>query len=408
MKSISPFIALCASLVTGLVLLPLIIFSQTELDERALIEVGDAITIKKQEDFLLNLRFRMQNRLAYFSVSDSDLSPDRFEARVRRLRLRFDGYLVDSRFQYYIQLSFSRSDQDLDRGVIPQVVRDAMVYYFFDSDTYIGFGQGKLPGNRQRVISSGSLQFADRSIANANFTIDRDFGLFGYHTIHLGRSELILKAAVTTGDGRNAPATNNGLAYTGRVEFLPFGAFTSNGDFLEGDLYREPSPKMSLGIASSFNHKATRANGQTGIAIMEERDITSFMVDMMIKYNGWALLGEYIQKDVDDAVFTGLPENSDFPEFMLSGWGFNAQLSYVFPSNWELSGRFATVQPERQLSEFTPTQDEYLLGITKYIKRHRVKVQFNTGYNRFSKVPDHLSAGTNDHWIAIFQVEFGI
>lgn len=400
--------ALCIWIIAAALSIPTTTHSQTELDERALIEVEDAITIKKQDDFLFNLRFRMQNRLAYFSVSDTDFSPDRFEARVRRLRLRFDGYLVDSRFQYYIQLSFSRSDQDLDRGVIPQVVRDAMVYYFFDTDTYIGFGQGKLPGNRQRVISSGSLQFADRSIVNANFTIDRDFGLFGYHTINLGESELILKAAITTGDGRNAPATNNGLAYTGRMEFLPFGPFTSNGDFLEGDLYREPSPKLSLGLGSSFNHKATKSNGQTGSPIFEERNITSYIADIMLKYNGWAFLGEYIRKEVDDAVFTGLPEGSEFPEFMLAGWGFNSQVSYVFPSNWELSGRFATVQPERQLSDFTPVRDEFLLGITKYIKRHRVKVQLNTGYNRFSKVPDQLSVSATDHWIAIFQVEFGL
>jgi hypothetical protein len=41
-----------------------------------------------------------------------------------------------------------------------------------------GFGQTKLPGNNQRVVSSGSLEFTDRTINNSRFNIDRDFGLF--------------------------------------------------------------------------------------------------------------------------------------------------------------------------------------------------------------------------------------
>jgi hypothetical protein len=40
------------------------------------------------------------------------------------------------------------------------------------------FGQTKLPGNNQRVVSSGSLEFTDRTINNSRFNIDRDFGLF--------------------------------------------------------------------------------------------------------------------------------------------------------------------------------------------------------------------------------------
>jgi hypothetical protein len=42
----------------------------------------------------------------------------------------------------------------------------------------IGFGQTKLPGNNQRVVSSGSLEFTDRTINNSRFNIDRDFGVF--------------------------------------------------------------------------------------------------------------------------------------------------------------------------------------------------------------------------------------
>jgi hypothetical protein len=62
--------------------------AQTESDERALIDIHDGISISKDSLFLLNLRFRMQNRLGFTTVSGDDLSVKSVDARVRRLRLR--------------------------------------------------------------------------------------------------------------------------------------------------------------------------------------------------------------------------------------------------------------------------------------------------------------------------------
>ncbi len=153
------------------------VVAQTEIDERALIEVKDGISIRADSLFLLNLRFRMQNRFGLTSAAGDDLDIATVDARVRRLRLRFDGFVLSERFQYYIQLNFSHSDLDLDAGGVAKPVRDAMIYYHLNDRFYFGFGQSKLPGNRQRVISSGNIQFPERSIANNAFTLDRDFGL---------------------------------------------------------------------------------------------------------------------------------------------------------------------------------------------------------------------------------------
>ncbi len=119
--------------------------AQTESDERALIDIHDGISISKDSLFLLNLRFRMQNRLGFTTVSGDDLSVKSVDARVRRLRLRLDGYVMNERVRYYIQLNFSRADLDLETELVAQPIRDAMVYYHFNRNVYIGFGQGKLP-----------------------------------------------------------------------------------------------------------------------------------------------------------------------------------------------------------------------------------------------------------------------
>jgi phosphate-selective porin OprO and OprP len=118
--------------------------AQVESDERPLAISPDGISFHRDSIFHMNLRFRMQNRFGYLSTLDG-VEEAGFEAMVRRLRLRLDGYVLNRKIGYYIQLSFSRSDQDLASGTIAQTVRDAMVYYNFNKNFYMGFGQSKLP-----------------------------------------------------------------------------------------------------------------------------------------------------------------------------------------------------------------------------------------------------------------------
>ena len=56
------------------------------------IEIGKGITFRPKNDwFELTMRFRMQNLLAL--SFDDDFTLTKTEARVKRLRLRFDGYI---------------------------------------------------------------------------------------------------------------------------------------------------------------------------------------------------------------------------------------------------------------------------------------------------------------------------
>src|SRR5690606_26840432 len=103
--------------------------------------------------FQLNIRFRMQNRVTYFNNEGEDNS---YEAQIRRLRVRFDGYVGDPRFQYAIQLSFSPGDVgEVEEGKNLNIIRDAAITYKPDKNWSFLFGQTKLPGNRQRINSSG-------------------------------------------------------------------------------------------------------------------------------------------------------------------------------------------------------------------------------------------------------------
>jgi phosphate-selective porin OprO and OprP len=381
-----------------------VLFAQTELDERAVISFTKGIGFFAPDSvFGLNLRFRMQNRIGMNTVSESNLSPNEFEANVRRLRLRFDGYLGKSGLTYYLQLSFSRGDQDWDASGFPGIVRDAMVFYTFSENFYIGMGQGKLPGNRQRVISSGQQQFADRSLVNAIFTIDRDFGMMAYYSHAIGSVNYEFKGAISSGEGRNIQKTDDGLAYTARFELLPLGSFAKDGDYSEGDLVRESSPKVSLGTTYSFNHKAVRASGQRGAYLTSPTDIHSHFIDILAKYNGWAFQSEYAKRNSSNQTYT-IEDMTDGLIYVMTGHGINTQLSYVFPSLIEIAGRYTYVKPDRELPYHEPTQQIITAGITKYMPNHRNKLQLNLSHQK-KDLPMQPSAS---FWNVMMQVEIGI
>lgn len=369
---------------------------------------GIAITAP-DSNFSVNFRFRMQSRALYSTVSGNDLSASEIEARVRRLRLRLEGFMFNPKLTYLIQLSFSRGDMDWsvrDNSLVnvsPNVVRDAAVYYSPSKSWMITFGQTKLPGNRQRVVSSGDLQFMDRSIVNAAFNIDRDFGLQVWYNNNIGGFVYKIKTAISTGEGRNVQASDFGLAYTGRIELLPFGDFTNKGDYFEGDLEREQTPKLSIAGGLSYNENAKRAGGQLGKDLYEGRDITTWIFDGLLKYKGFALYSEYVMRDTEENPIT--VNASGEKRHVLTGEGKLIQGSYVFKNFYEIAARYAVVTPFSAIRARENQEQVFTLGGTKYLRGHRLKLQSNLSYHILTNLDTDIS---RENWSLGFQVELGI
>jgi hypothetical protein len=345
----------------------------------------------------------MQNRLGFTTESEDNLDIRQVEARVRRLRLRFDGFIYTSRLTYVLQLAFTRADMDFDDTGFPNVIRDAMVIYTVSERFSIGLGQTKLPGNRQRVNSSGDLQLADRSIVNSTFNVDRDFGLQLYYNNYIKGLQFVLRGAISSGEGRNIVSSDNGLAYTGRVEVLPFGKFTNNGDYYEGDLAREPKPKLSIGASYSDNRNALRAGGQLGKYLYEARDIQTKMIDVLFKYNGWALAGEFLQRKAVDPITTNIDGDQ---RYVYAGHGENYQGSYLFKNNVEVALRYSHVRPEFEIQTLEDQTKQYTIGTTKYLRGHRLKLQTDLTYEVNTWLLD--SDRNNKNWQLRLQIEAGI
>jgi len=353
--------------------------------------------------FQLNIRFRMQNRVTYLQEEGEEAAID---GQIRRLRLRFDGYVGNPKFLYALQLSFAPGDVgEVREGENINIIRDAMIFYRPNRHWNIGFGQTKLPGNRQRVNSSGGLQLTDRTINNARFTIDRDFG-FQVHNLNEFKDKFSynFKGAISMGEGRNSTdEPDNGLAYTGKAEFFPFGAFTKDGTYFEGDLMREQAPKLMISGAYQYNNKARRTQGQLGNDLFEKRDMRSILADAMLKYDGWAFMAAYMQRIAKNPV-TYNPDDITDREYVFTGHGFDYQASYLFPSNYEVIGRFSTQDVHRDIQAFAPDAKQFSLGVTKYIWEHAFKAQMELTLDDL----DYFDGTSKQNWYVRFQIEMGI
>lgn len=368
------------------------------------IEVGKGISFEPQNHlYRMTMRFRMQNLLAF--DLDNDFRQMATQARVKRLRLRFDGYIFSPKLLYSIQLGFTPYDaKDLPNGN-SNIVRDAMVYYMPTDNFSLGFGQTKIKANRARVNSSSALQFVDRSIVNSEFNVDRDFGLFAeYYKLVYKRFNMALKGSITLGEGRNwAESNKGGFAYTGRLELYPLGRFKKLGDITEGDFEREDQLKILVAGAYSFNHHTTRLQGQNGAYMPngEMRNLNSYFVDMIVKYQGFAFYTDFMGRKTDNPFFADEPDVCIY-----NGNGINLQTSYLFPRNWEIALRNSILMPEKQIRHIVgyKSYNQTTLAVTRYLIGHSLKLQADVSYNHKNEVKNP----TYSRWQFRFQVELGL
>ncbi|WP_081212141.1 porin [Salegentibacter sediminis] len=307
---------------------------------------------------------------------------------IRRSRLKFGGFALTPKLEYKIEIGLSNRDisgGSKYTGNTPRYILDAVLKWNFYENFELWAGQTKLPGNRERVISSANLETVDRSLVNSRFNVDREMGVQLHHFIDLGNDFIIKEAlALSQGEGRNVTTGNEGgFQYTGRLEALPFGNFD---DYKGADLKREPEPKLGVGMSYDYNNNAVRTRSNSG-AYMEtdaglfETDIKTFFLDAMFKYRGWSVMAEYAKRTADEAVAVN-SDGTPTGDIVNVGEGFNLQTGYVFKNNFQLTGRYTSLDKAGGISGLG-IQDQYTLGLSKYIVGHKLKVQTDLSLNNY-------------------------
>ena len=338
----------------------------------------------KDSSLSVKMGFRFQTLFTAETVANSG-SPVEKEMMIRRSRLKFDGFAFSPKIVYKAELAIANRDNgpiQPESSNAASIVLDAVVKYKPTHNLQIWFGQTKLPGNRERVISSQALQFVDRSQVNGRYNLDRDLGIQLHHTFNIGNFVVREIGAVSMGQGRNiTKADTGGFDYTGRMELLPFGNFTDNGDYFDSDLAREQTPKISIGAGYNFNDDAVRDAGQLGKFVAESRDLQTLMLDFMFKYRGFSLTSEYMNKQTADPVL------KDSANYFKTGDGLNIQCGYLFKGDFEIAARYTIINADPQINETLKSEKEseslyteYTLGLSKYIRGHSLKIQTDFSY----------------------------
>lgn len=345
--------------------------------------------VGKDSSWTMKIGARMQFlALASWENTNGDLHTDQTNILLRRARLKIDGYALTPKLKYKIELGLSNKDMagsSIYTSNTPRVVLDAVMKWNFYKNFEFWFGQTKLPGNRERVISSGNLQFVDRSILNAKFNIDRDVGIQLRHHFNLTDSFIIREAlAISQGEGRNVTTGNiGGFQYTGRLELLPFGLFSKKGDYLGSSINRPESPKLAIGVTYDFNNNAVKTRSNQGSYMLTENgfyktNITTLFVDAMFKHKGFSFMGEYANRDAEDPIAIE-EDGTPTGHVVQVGNALNLQAGYLFKTNWEVAGRYSNTDFNKNITNLNMV-NEYTLGVSKYIVGHKLKVQSDFTY----------------------------
>ncbi|MGE5443966.1 MAG: porin [Ignavibacteriales bacterium] len=300
--------------------------------------------------------------------------------QIRRLRLIFSGNGFFPWLTYFVQVG-------ADKGGSFQLF-DAYMDWGYYKEATPRLGQYKVPFNREELTTDAYLEFAERSIVNDQFTIERDIGAELYGSLFNNMFEYY--GGVFNGSGRNSPGGVNGthLLYVGRIMFEPLGKYP----YTQADL--EDPTKPLLAIAAAFagfpnfnpltenqNNRANLAN--TILAIdpnAESADVFQFTADLGFKYYGFGFEAEYDLQRIGNIVSVAPTTGAQTEQ------GLRLQLGYIFlPTHFELAFRYGIVDKycQNNIAKVgCQKEQEFTPGLNYYIWARRLKLALNYSYFR--------------------------
>jgi len=348
--------------------------------------------VAADSSYSMNLAARIQSLyVGEWDVNDEDgIHNSSSQFLIRRARLKFGGFVLNPKVKYKIELGLTNKDQGKvasDNNMAPKMILDAVVKWNFYKNFTLWAGQTKLPGNRERVISSANLQLVDRSLVNKIFNIDRDMGVQLRHYFTLGKNFTVVESlAMSQGEGRNLVQDNlGGYQWTARVEVYPLGKFKGKGDYVGGAVKRQQTPKLAIGATYDINNNAVKDRSNMGSYMLiddglgyYETNINSIFIDAMFKYQGFSFMAEYANRQADNPIAVN-SDGSETGDVVDVGDGLNLVSGYLFDNDVELTGRYSTISLEKEITG-SDLQSQYTFGLSKYFKGHKLKVQTDVSY----------------------------
>jgi phosphate-selective porin len=333
------------------------------------------------EKYVLQFQSRLQFRFAAPFDTDPVTFEDYLEAdqrifKINRARLKIGGNAYEKWLKYYWEYELAAS-----------VILDFRL--MIEKYPYLKFkaGQWKAQYSRERIISSGKQQMADRSIVNRAFTIDRQQGISFYGRYQgTGLADFNYWFSIFTGMGRGGRANDDeNLMYMSRFQWNFLGAPVK---FSGSDLNYTENAEGTLTLAAVTNRSpytrfSTGGGGQLpGFDDGEpgQYRVNQALLGSAIKYHGFSWQQELHWKEIDDRV------NNEITVM----WGNYIQLGYFFHYLWssvpkplEAALRYSVLNPDRD--EWKNIQRELSVAVNWFFKGHLNKLTAEFTFFKFEQ-----------------------
>lgn len=381
-------------------------------------QLGDGITFMASDGSDMNITQSVQSLILVNTSDDFETMNNQF--RIRRARLKISGDLMQSKIYYRIRLNFASDFQSATSGnrSFNPVLQDAYVEYRPAKGHRINFGlRADYIDSRETRVEGEVLGFIERSQVSSAFDAIFDYGIRYQGQFWILKGQLFKPyVSITTGEGNSSLTKNyGGFKYGARLDYLPFGTFKKLGEFYMEDLYREPRPKLVVGVVYSYNDGASSAKGTNGGRYVygDENqniklpDYQKYGIDYMFKYRGFYSVGSYFatQSSVPKNIAGEFSLSGSFTPFtnltteeianrvnsrLNLGSGFNLQAGYLLPSNWAFGFRYTKLYQDVVSNNFATNDENYSFVTTKYLSGHNFKIQGEIGKS-------NIQESTNDY-----------
>lgn len=323
--------------------------------------------------FEMLIQNRFQFRYSYDQESDAFTNAaatafndkDVSSFRVRRARIKVGGHGFVPWLKYYTEYDW---------------VSNTMLDYRLDIAAFkwatLRVGQWKVEYNRERVDSSGAQQFADRSIVNSPFTLDRQIGVrLGGHLFEGTPGYLVYNIGVFTGAGINQTHNDDkGMLYMGRIQWNFLGR---DVPFSQSDPDYTELPIGSIAFAGAHNRTdrltfptTSRAATIDALPVVDGRfEINQGVQEFAFKWNGLSIQEEFhVKKVIDQSRST---HGTSYGAYAQVGY-FPHALIDIIPRPLEFAYRYAFVDPEGLLGN--DMLREHTVAANWFFAGHRNKL----------------------------------
>lgn len=364
---------------------------------------GTFINFGNKQPSSLNILAAVQSGLQFSSIDDGSSKETSSRISMNLVRLGITGSFYNDNLTMGVVSDFTGTVGILEAYVGLSFWEKRMKVILGERQTHTN--------NRLAMADERFSQFLSQSISGSstdgivygglmqNFVgTTREGGIYLEANFSINNFRIYPMLSVTTGNGQAffAEQNNTDFKYGGRLDMMPLGDFKKNNAYIAHDLYREEKLKLAIGVAGSYNVKTNNSmgNGTENVAgIYDENgeetfaDYRKFIVDFMLKKDGFSLVGEYMNGTIkgknlytNSLATVQLTAEEASTKYNV-GEAYNVQASYIFKKGLAIDFRYSNITPEFDIEEsIIQNQNWYTFGVNQFIKNNALKVGVNTSY----------------------------